>query len=162
MSTKKGFTLMEIMITVAIIGLISSIILFQASKARSLGRDGQRAGDISRFTAALGLYFADNIKYPATLSSLVPTYMSALPVDPISGNSYVYAGIDTNGVAASCDSYHIGAIMENTGFNGLKLDRDAPKAASICTGSAADFNGNATNCSGNSAAVPDACFDAAP
>lgn len=159
--SRFGFTLVELIIVLAIIGLIAGIIGVSATKSRSLARDTVRAADLSTIQNALNLYFADNKRYPATTAALTPTYLSQIPTDPLTGSSYVYAALDTNGVASTCDSYHLGAVTENAGFVGLSQDRDAPQGTA-CTGSSADFNGNAASCSGAGAASPDACFDLAP
>lgn len=158
----RGFTIAEIVVVIAIISLLSSIIAVNASKSRSLARDGQRVADLTIIQNALNLYFADNKKYPPTIATLLPTYLSQTLKDP-NGSDYKYAGIDNSFPAslATCESYHLGAVMENTSNSALKQDRDA-LSGTICTGSLADFHGNATNCSGNTSVNPDPCFDLAP
>ena len=158
-----GFTIIEIVTIIAIISLLSSIIAFNASKSRSLARDGQRVADLTVIQNALNLYFADNKKYPPTITSSLATYLSKIPADPKDSSAYKYVGIDISSPASpvSCESYHLGAVMENTSNSSLKQDRDVLNG-SICTGSAVDFHGNATNCSGTVSVTSDPCFDLAP
>ncbi|MFT5112694.1 MAG: general secretion pathway protein G [Parasphingorhabdus sp.] len=94
----KGFTLIEIMVVVVIIGLMATLIL-----PRVLGRQeeafiAKSKSDIRALTSALKLYKLDNFKYPTTsdgLDVLVSGakdgkgYIDRLPSDPW-GNSYQF------------------------------------------------------------------------
>ena len=122
-------------------------------------------------------------------SGLAPAYLPKVPADPSysgtcsdSGPSgcykYVAYAVGTTGGSAICSagvppvSYHLGAAMEDTSGNGpLTQDIDADtggaylytnlaKCASVSGSS--PFNGNATGCSGTSAASTDPCYDVAP
>ncbi|TSC96225.1 MAG: putative General secretion pathway protein GspG [Parcubacteria group bacterium Athens1014_10] len=66
MKTKKilGFTLLEILISIAIIGLISTIALAQVSNAREKARDVKRKADLTQIAKALELYYDDYGSYP--------------------------------------------------------------------------------------------------
>jgi prepilin-type N-terminal cleavage/methylation domain-containing protein len=156
---KEGFTLAELLVVMAIISLISAIVISNTINSRSIARDSARASDVTSIQNGLNLYFVDHRNYPPTLAPLVPTYMSAIPIDPLTGGSYNYAAIDTNGNPSTCESYHVGAAVENSGFVGLNQDADAPAAPLVCTGSANDFNGTAANCVGINPGSPDTCFD---
>jgi len=158
----KGFTLIELLVVMSIIGLISGVILMNVFSARSLSRDNVRVADLGMLQNSLGRYFVDFKSFPATLSVLEPSYINKIPLDPLTNAQYLYAGINTNASAASCEKYHLGAVVENVGFVALGQDHDAPVSAAVCTGSTADFDGNATGCSGPSATSPDACFDLIP
>ncbi|MDO8511680.1 MAG: type II secretion system protein [bacterium] len=63
---KKGFTLIELMVVIGIIGILSSLILVSLNLARSRARDGQRRNDIKQIMTALELYYASNGEYPNT------------------------------------------------------------------------------------------------
>jgi general secretion pathway protein G len=103
---QKGFTLIEIMVVVVIIGLLATLIL-----PRVLGRQeeafvAKAKSDIRALTSALQLYKLDNFNFPSTeqgLESLVKKpagdppaknwktggYIERLPSDPW-GNKYQY------------------------------------------------------------------------
>ncbi|GJL81002.1 MAG: type II secretion system protein G [marine bacterium B5-7] len=103
-SRQRGFTLIEIMVVVVIIGVLSTLVL-----PRVLGRQEQAfvtkaQSDIQALTNALKLYKLDNFKFPTTdlgLESLVENpgagarnwkeggYIDRLPKDPW-GNPYQY------------------------------------------------------------------------
>lgn len=97
-TTKKGFTLVELVFVIAIIALLSTIILASLTKATSLGRDAKRRSDLDAVATALELYYQDNGTYPigncisspwwgcwgsAGESRLLPaTYIPTMPQDP--------------------------------------------------------------------------------
>lgn len=62
---KKGFTLLELMIVIAIIGLLALIILASVGQARAKGRDAHRIKSVKEIDKAIGLYYDDNGHYPA-------------------------------------------------------------------------------------------------
>lgn len=138
-STKKGFTLIELLVVIAIIGILSSVVLASLNTARQKSRDAKRVADIKQIQVALELYFDDNRAYPATTASLAPTYIPAVPVDPL-GVAYTYAALDTNSVVATCEDYHLGITLESSTHPGLSNDSDAA-AGTVCTGGGTAFAG---------------------
>ena len=54
-----GFTLVELMIVIAIIGILSQIVLVSLSVARSKARDAQRKNDLHVIATALEMYYND-------------------------------------------------------------------------------------------------------
>lgn len=60
---KKGFTLLELLVVVAIIGMLSSIVLSNLSNARLRARDTKRHSEIHSIMAALELYREKNGSY---------------------------------------------------------------------------------------------------
>jgi general secretion pathway protein G len=96
--TQRGFTLIEIMVVVVIIGLLATLIL-----PRVLGRQeeafvAKARSDIRALSSAVQLYKLDTFKFPTTsegLEALVSGakdgrgYIDRLPKDPW-GNDYQY------------------------------------------------------------------------
>lgn len=92
---QKGFTLVELLVVISIIGILSSIVLVSMGGARAKARDARRQSDIRQIGSACELYMADNEVFPvyanyaaATSSSGgIGTYMpvDAMPEDPGSG-----------------------------------------------------------------------------
>ena len=64
----KGFTLVELMVVVAIVSLLSSIVSVSLSTARSKGRDAQRITEIRQLQGALELYYLQYGHYPLSLN----------------------------------------------------------------------------------------------
>ena len=63
---QKGFTLVELLVAIGIIGILSSIAVVSVSNVRAKARDAKRIGDIKQVQTALESYFNDRNAYPAT------------------------------------------------------------------------------------------------
>jgi len=60
----KGYTLLELLVALAIIGLLSSIILSSVNMARKKARDARRLSDMKQLQTALELYYSSYGRYP--------------------------------------------------------------------------------------------------
>jgi prepilin-type N-terminal cleavage/methylation domain-containing protein len=60
----KGFTLIEILVVIAIIGLISTIVFVALNNARIKGRDAKRIAEMHQLEIAMKGYYALNGHYP--------------------------------------------------------------------------------------------------
>jgi len=151
---KKGFTLIELLIVISIIGILSSVVVASLNTAREKARDTNRITDIKQLQLALELYYdSSGSKYPTALSALVPTYIQTMPTDPRSRNQYNYSWDPSS----TPRSYHLGAILENTGSAVLSSDADFD-STSYAGGS--KFRGNSTNCATGTGT--ELCFDVKP
>ena len=66
--TKKnllGFTLVELLVVISIIGILSSFAVVSLNSARQKARDALRKGDIAQLRTALEMYYDDYLSYPA-------------------------------------------------------------------------------------------------
>jgi len=116
---QNGFTLVELLVVISIIGLLSTIVFSSFSRAREGSRVSKRVADLKQIENALELYYAVNKSYPITsgwrsecnawggfaardvIPGLVPQYMGTMPSDPGMdkvGNvsCYLYASDGTN------------------------------------------------------------------
>lgn len=99
----KAFTLIELLVVISIIGILIAVSIFGLSGAREAARDARRKSDLQLIQSGLEIYRADCNAYPASLgTSLVGsgtpstcavanTYISSIPLDPITTNLYRYA-----------------------------------------------------------------------
>lgn len=61
---KKGFTLIEILVAIAIIGILATMLLANFQGIRARARDAQRKRDLNELRTALRLFYNDNQSYP--------------------------------------------------------------------------------------------------
>src|SRR5581483_8913995 len=61
---QKGFTLIEILIVVAIIAILASVVLVGLGPTQQAGRDARRLSDLREVQNGLELYFAKCGYYP--------------------------------------------------------------------------------------------------
>ena len=71
-NTNQGFTLLELLVVIGIIGVLAGIVSLGVNNARVKGRDAKRAGDIRQLITALEQFYIHNGNYPTGTGS-VPT-----------------------------------------------------------------------------------------
>jgi prepilin-type N-terminal cleavage/methylation domain-containing protein len=82
---QAGWTLIELVVVMAIIAVLASIATVGARNSVMLAREATLREDLFRMRDAIDQYYADKGKYPADLQALVTDqYMREVPVDPIS------------------------------------------------------------------------------
>ena len=119
---QSGFTLLEIIIAMAVIAIISGALWGNFFSSLSKGRDSRRIQDLQSVAKALELYYADTKAYPTAIPSWgVPfanqtntavIYMQKLPSDPAYPNA-TYCYTSTGAL------YKLYANLENTGDPGV-------------------------------------------
>ena len=149
MIMRKGFTLIEILIVVAIIAILATIVLVGLGPAQQSGRDARRLSDLSAIQIGLEFYHSKCGYYPGAVQAASPCGVfssagfvamkasitgsalgiNAIPDDPTSGVHYEYA---TNAGGAS---YILGAKLENAN-NSVFATYTAPPTAGYTNGDA--------------------------
>ena len=66
MKSQQGFTLLEMMVVVAIIAVLAGVLIPNFSRARSQAQTSACVGNEKIIATALELYFTDKQSYPAT------------------------------------------------------------------------------------------------
>lgn len=138
---EKGFTLVELLVVLTIIGVLATILMVNFVGIRQRARDSQRKGDLLQIQSALELYRADQGTYPianelpcgvAFIGGVAPnenTYMQKVPCDPLgatyyNGGEYVY--ISSDGM-----TYSLAACLENPADN-QKAAEVPPEVPATC------------------------------
>lgn len=118
----SGFTLIEVMVVVAILAILAAVVVPRIMDEPGKARQARAEQDIRAIESALDMYKLDNFRYPTNeqgLEALVerPTsdpepqnykeggYLRSLPKDPW-GNEYQYSN---PGEHAEIDIYSLGA-----------------------------------------------------
>ena len=89
---RKGFTLLELMIVIAIIGILATLAQPMFKTAVLKSKEAALKEDLFNLRNVLDQYYADNGKYPDSLDDLVMKdggkgYMRTIPPDPITGTN---------------------------------------------------------------------------
>jgi general secretion pathway protein G len=84
MVVKKGFTLIELMIVLAIVATLLSIAVPRYYSSIDRSKEAVLKENLYQMRDAIGKYHADKGKYPESLTSLATDkYLRKLPLDPI-------------------------------------------------------------------------------
>ncbi len=89
-----GFSLIELLIVVAIIGIISTIAVPQLLDAIDRGRQRRTMADMRNLATANGTYRVDTGVYAAALSDLTPDYMQVVVDSDAWGTDFEYSVAD--------------------------------------------------------------------
>lgn len=125
--SEKGFTLIELMVTISIIGILAGTITVAVGRARAKARDTKRVADMQQIHLAMEQYFSVYRKYPwdngvsndwnrhaVSFTALAQElkdkkFITSIPKDPLSDgtveHSYMYydygAGSAPGGIIVS-------------------------------------------------------------
>jgi general secretion pathway protein G len=81
---QQGFTLLELIVVIAIIGILATIALPALKDVPTRAKEAALKTDLRTMRDVINQYYGDKGHYPPTLESLVETgYLRAIPVDPI-------------------------------------------------------------------------------
>lgn len=134
MKTTRAFTLIEILVAIAIIGVLSAVVLASVNTARAKANNAKRLSDLHQIRTALELYVSANGSYPVQLGwrgttpgcygtgtdpntaipGLVPNFIPAMPQDPkptLPNYCYLYYSDGTNYKVLAYNTVQGGALQ---------------------------------------------------
>jgi general secretion pathway protein G len=117
-----GFTLMEIMIVMALIVTLAGVGLSVYGNSVRRAKEATLKEDLFRMRDALDQYYADKNKYPGSLEDLVSDkYLRAVPLDPFTASAETWqttmSELEPGNVAAEPGIYDV-----KSGSDQLSLD----------------------------------------
>jgi general secretion pathway protein G len=144
MSGKRGFTIIELLIVIAVIAILVGIALPRFKGMQDEGRIAQAKGELRTLQSAVESYYIhQNNTYPTALSLLTGSTITpnllgeTLPADPFDGASnYGYATNGTNyyviysvgtGLNGSADVSSAGVVTETNGTSCIFVTNGATR-----------------------------------
>lgn len=103
---KKGFTIIELLVVIVIIGILVALTLPNLFAAQARGRDSDRKNELKNLQQRLETHFGDHDEYPASLDDLNPAPNEDERTGPRQ-DDYVYEP------AGDQQSYTLTARLEN-------------------------------------------------
>lgn len=112
-----GFTLLELLVSISIIGVLISLAAVSYSSAQKKSRDAKRQGDLKAIQNAFEQYYSCSYTYPTAMPAAGSTFslpsscgsttlLEKVPSDPKTGNAY------PTGAAFTATSYKVCADTE--------------------------------------------------
>src|SRR5712691_3365486 len=83
--SQRGFTLIELMVVISIIGILAAIAVVNVKYAQRKAREAALKKDLHDMREAIDNFYADKQRFPSDLNELVPKYLKKIPTDPITG-----------------------------------------------------------------------------
>ncbi|KKW27607.1 MAG: General secretion pathway protein G [Parcubacteria group bacterium GW2011_GWB1_52_7] len=132
-----GFTLIELVVVMAIVSTLTALATFNFNLARVRARDIQRKSELKQIQNALEIFKNDQMPqtYPTSAdfaTALIPAYMAKLPVDP-KEKATAGSWMDYTYSQVTAATYTLEACLENSG------DPDRLIPAVVCGAGSAGY-----------------------
>jgi len=120
-NSRKGFTLIELMISIAIIVVLTAIIIVNITSTRSKGRDAKKVADVGSVVISLEAYYSKNRHYPLNMTELDP-YLGKTSASSLTDVKYFPLYLKRGTSNAECGDgqgdvkpnyYHVSTVLEN-------------------------------------------------
>jgi prepilin-type N-terminal cleavage/methylation domain-containing protein len=170
--SRRGFTLVELLIVIAIIAVLASSVLAAVGTSRTKARDARKLSGVSEIQKALEMYYDAFQTYPVTAPPGYTGPDAALQM--LFATGYLKSNTSVSGVAHKyyggvgnaspytectvglCSGYSLSVLLERT--DSVVLTRDAD--ARVNNGGVI-FEGASGDC-GAAVSAPELCLDVTP
>ena len=133
----RGFTLVEMLIVISIIGLLAGVVITSVSDARQNSRDKARVTGLAQIQLGLKLYQTQNGYYPresdgfsgggtvgricescvGPINDAIRQYVGSLPIDPLDTDDFYYYYDGSQSCGGNVNQVVISAVaMETTAY----------------------------------------------
>jgi len=124
-AAERGFTMIELMVVLALISLLATMGLAQYRQSVVYSREAVLKQDLFQLRDAIDQYYADKGQYPSTLDALVSDgYVRKLPDDPFTRSSSSWQTVpaepDPNNPTAEAGVYDVKSGSDATALDGTK------------------------------------------
>jgi len=105
-SQSRGFTLIELMVVVVILGILAAVLAPKIPLFLTKAKEGKTKGNLATLRSTLNIYYSDNDGiYPYdNLSSIVPKYLKTIPDCQISPYHAATNSVSNGSVVGNSDT----------------------------------------------------------
>ena len=129
---KNGFTLIEMIVALAIVGLLATFVIANVLTSQRRGYDGRRQGDMRGMQNAFEQYFAVNDRYPQDGNEAGGVFPGGnLPTDPRDTPTYRYQVTYDTSVPVG-ETYCVCALLEEISGNATDATCDYGSGNYFC------------------------------
>jgi general secretion pathway protein G len=124
-TSRRGFTLIELMVVMSLIVILASIGLAIYSTSVTRAKETLLKDDLFRMRDAIDQYYSDKGKYPGNIQDLVSDkYLRSIPVDPFTHSADTWREVpsepDPNNPSSQPGVYDVRSGSDLTAIDGTK------------------------------------------
>ena len=110
---RAGFTLVELVVVIAILGVLAGLAIPRFVNANMAARGSKILADMNACESAINIYYVKNGDYPSNTANLVSSYMANWPKPPI--GSALVKKHDNNDLTLDVKSTNYAYVKPETG-----------------------------------------------
>jgi len=128
---KNGFTLLEILVVISIIGILVALGTTAFSTAQRKSRDARRKADVKAIQNGFEQYYSRENTYPTTLTEAndITIFPAGLPEDP-----KLFVGHPDYYMTLSADAFCVCSLLESTAGNAVAFPNVGDTSCSYGSG----------------------------
>jgi general secretion pathway protein G len=119
---KSGFTLIELIAVMTIIGILAAIATPSYVRHTIKARESVLLEDLYQMRQSIDAFYADNVKYPDSLEELVSSrYIRGIPKDPFTESTATWSVVPPDPMPGSGDLAEGGVFDLHSGSDRVSL-----------------------------------------